>query len=441
MYKKALKFKNDGSGLENPMTKRKKGCPYDCGLCNEHLTTTVLANIDITNRCNMHCPICFANAEAKGYVYEPTKEEIINMMKVLRSEKPAPAYALQFSGGEPTLREDLPELIKLAKEFGFPQVQIATNGIKIAESREYAKKLKDAGLNTVYLQFDGLKRETYIATRGFNALPFKLKAIENCRKVGLKSIVLVPTLCKGINDDQVGDIIRFAAENIDVVRGVNVQPVSFSGRIDKEELSKMRITLPDFVRLVEEQTNGEITKEDFYPVPFTVPVTKFLEAWQNCSKVKGTVHPHCGVATYAVVEDGKLIPLTRFADVEAFYYLLMESIEKINSGRIGKVEAVTKIIRKLPRIIDKNKQPKSLNLLKIISEVLHKGTHEAAAEFHRHLLFIGGMHFMDAYNFDIERVQRCAIHYALPDGRVIPFCSYNTIHREKFEKEHSMPIR
>jgi len=196
MYKKAWKFKNDGSGLENPMTKRKKGCPYDCGLCNEHLTTTVLANIDITTRCNMHCPICFANVEAKGYIYEPTKEEIIKMMKILRNEKPAPAYAVQFSGGEPTIREDLPELIKLAKELGFPQVQIATNGIKIAESEKYAKKLKDAGLKRINVRFDGLKEETYIATRGFNALPLKFKAIENCRKAGLKSIVLVPTLVK-----------------------------------------------------------------------------------------------------------------------------------------------------------------------------------------------------------------------------------------------------
>ena len=140
--------------------------------------------------------------------------------------------SVQFSGGEPTLRDDLPEIIELAEELGFLQIQSASNGVKLAKSPEYCKRLKDAGLHTIYLSFDGVTPDPYIKTRGFNALPLKLKAIKNCRDFGPDSLVLVPTLAKEVNDFQVGGIIRFAAENLDIVKGVNFQPIAFTGRVD-----------------------------------------------------------------------------------------------------------------------------------------------------------------------------------------------------------------
>ena len=153
MYRRFDRFDTIGTGVVNPqnVSAPPGSCPTACGLCKNHHSQTLLANIDLTNRCNLNCDFCFANARACGFVYEPTFDEVVSMLNLLRSQKPVPAPAVQFSGGEPTMRDDLFEIIRTAKEMGFKQVQIATNGIKIAATREYAQELKDTGLNTVYL--------------------------------------------------------------------------------------------------------------------------------------------------------------------------------------------------------------------------------------------------------------------------------------------------
>jgi len=317
-YVRAEKFRYDGDGLENPRTEKNLGCPYDCGICPEHKSHTSLAIIDITNRCNLKCPVCFANASAAGYVYEPSAEEVTAMLKNLHDNKPVPATALQFSGGEPTIRNELFDFIRKAKEVGFKHVEVNTNGVRIAQDIEYAKKLKDAGVSTIYLQFDGLTSDVYKFIRGLDLLEIKMKAIENLRQAGYTSIVLVVTLVKGVNDHQLGDIIKFAAKNFDVIRCVNVQPVSLCGRLPQQEREKMRITITDFMRLVEEQTSGEIKTSDFYPVPVVVPVSKAVGALKDKRYVEFTTHPHCGMATFVFIEKGKMIPITRYGNIEKF---------------------------------------------------------------------------------------------------------------------------
>ena len=234
-YLRAEKLRYDGEGLNNPRTKTVNGCPYDCGICPEHKSHTALAIIDVTNRCNLKCPVCFANAAAAGYVYEPTKDEVAGMLENLRANDPVPATALQFSGGEPTIRNDLVDLVQKAKEVGFRHVEINTNGVRLSQSVDYCKELKAAGVSTVYLQFDGLTPDVYKFIRGVDLLETKMKAIENCRQAGLHSLVLVVTLVKGVNDNQLGDIINFAAQNFDVIRCINVQPVSLCGRLPQKE--------------------------------------------------------------------------------------------------------------------------------------------------------------------------------------------------------------
>jgi len=172
----------------------------------EHKSHTALAIIDVTNRCNLTCPVCFANAAAAGYVYEPTQEQVVGMLENLRSTKPIPATALQFSGGEPTIRQDLFDLIRKAKELGFRHVEVNTNGLRISQNVEYAKGLKDAGVNTIYLQFDGLTSDVYKFIRGLDLLDIKMKAIENLRQAGFESVVLVVTLVKGVNDSQLATL-------------------------------------------------------------------------------------------------------------------------------------------------------------------------------------------------------------------------------------------
>lgn len=442
LYHRFSRFDHVGQGPDNPNTSTRDGCPLDCGLCNNHKSTTVLANIDLTNRCNMHCPVCFANASVSGSVYEPTFEQVKEMMRVLRDQKPAPCRSIQFAGGEPTVREDLPQIIRAAKEIGFGHIQLATNGIKLANSVEYCKELLNAGLHTVYLQFDGTTSKPYLVLRGYDALPQKLRAIGNCRKANLTSIALVPTLAKGVNDDQMGDIIRFAARNVDVIRDINVQPMSFSGRIEGVDLKEQRITIPDFVKLVEEQTQGQVTADDFFPVPSVVPVSELVQTVTHVPQSHFTCNPHCGAATYVFVDGEKLIPITRFIDVEKLLGILETLVQQSEQGHeLGKQRVVSEITKRLPELVRPKEFLRSRDVVKLLVNVLKEGTPESLAEFHWKTILIGCMHFMDPYNFDVGRVERCVIHYAVPDGRIIPFCSFNTLHRQKVEAKFSVPLK
>jgi 7,8-dihydro-6-hydroxymethylpterin dimethyltransferase len=218
----------DSRGLSNPpVSNAATRCPDDCGLCNMHTSHTGLANIDLTNRCNLTCPVCFANANAAGYVYEPNFEQIRGMLQALRDEKPVAGRIVQFSGGEPTIYPRFFDVLRMARDMGFSHLQIATNGLKFTDL-EFAQQAKEAGLHTLYLQFDGVCDDIYRRTRGRSLWEQKLQAIENVRKANLK-IVFVPTIVKGLNDHQIGDIIRLALENIECTSGISFQPVAFTG--------------------------------------------------------------------------------------------------------------------------------------------------------------------------------------------------------------------
>lgn len=448
LYNKVDAFKPTIRHVENPMVEKGGDCPNNCGICEEHNTSTVLGLIDVTNRCNLRCPICFANAAYSGRLYEPTQDEIKQMLKNLRNLEPFPTPAIQFAGGEPTVRKDLVELIAMAKEEGFTHVQIATNGLRLARKEDYAKELKEAGLNTVYMSFDGVTPEPYIQSRGKNLLPQKIKAIENCRKAGL-GMVLVPTLVNGINADQVGDIIKFAFDNRDIIYGVNFQPVSFSGRTPSDKVEEQRITIPDFVNLVSEQTLGDLQPDNFYPPSSVEPVARFMgEMDGKPASVTLNCSQHCGIATYVFIEESddpdvpdKLIPITDFIDVDKFFTLLDKYSDKIEKGGFGvKKLTLAKAATELPKLINKDKKPKNLDISKILLNVFTKRSYDALGEFSKDAMLISCMHFMDPFNFDTDRVKKCVIHYAIPDGRIIPFCTMNSKYREAIEEEFSTPL-
>jgi 7,8-dihydro-6-hydroxymethylpterin dimethyltransferase len=441
VYMKAKDYGKVGRGIDNPQTIADSECPQNCGLCEEHESHTVLGLIDVTNRCNMKCPVCFANAAVSKTLYEPTYEEIRTMLQNLRNNRPVPTPALQYAGGEPTVRKDIVELVKLAKEEGFRHTQIATNGLRLARLPTLAQELKDAGLNTVYLQFDGVTEEPYLKIRNRNLLSVKLAAIENCRKVNLQ-IVLVPTIIKGVNDGQIGDILRFAAQNIDIIRGVNFQPVSFAGRTPADEVESQRVTIPDFEMMVEDQTDSQIKVEDFYPASCVTPVSEFIEAINGKdAQVTFTCHPHCGSATYIFIDGNEMIPITRFIDVDRFFNLLTNSTEDMEAGGlVAKAKIVARATLELPKTVDMSKSPDSVDLRSILTAVFRDRSYKSLGDFHHKTLLVSCMHFMDPFNFDQDRVRRCVIHYAVPDGRIIPFCSMNAIYRGEIEKKFSKPL-
>ena len=447
-YDRVRDYEPSITSVENPSVDDISTCPSNCGLCSKHETSTVLGLIDVTNRCNLKCPVCFANAAASGRLFEPTQDEIRQMLKNLRSLKPHPTPAVQYAGGEPTVRKDIVELVKMAKDEGFTHVQIATNGLKLAMKENLAKELKDAGLNTVYLAFDGVTPEPYINNRGRDLLPYKLDAIENCRKAGL-GIVLVPTLIKGVNDHQVGDIIKFAFDHNENIYGVNFQPVSFAGRTPSDQVEKQRITIPDFIQIIEDQTDGDVKTTDFYPPASVEPIAKFIGALESGEPtVTLNCHQHCGIATYVFREKtegsgkDKLIPINDFIDVDGLFKKLDELAEKLKKGGFGRKQRVLASATKaIPKLIYSDKTPKNLDVKRIILNVFTKRSYSALGDFSKDAMLISCMHFMDPFNFDEDRVKKCVIHYATPDGRIIPFCTYNSMYRENVEEKFSTTFK
>ncbi|MDR2856183.1 MAG: radical SAM protein [Methanomicrobiales archaeon] len=436
LYHRFAQYHYEGRGLENPQVSNPQvSCPGACGICANHKSTTLLANIDLTNRCNLNCDFCFANARVCGFVYEPTFEEVDQMLTLLRSEKPNPTPAVQFAGGEPTLREDLPDLVRLAKRKGFLQVQIATNGILLAKDPNLAQVLKDAGVSTVYLHFDGVSKKTNFK------LKRDLQAIENCKAIGL-GMVLVPTIIGGFNDHEIGEMIRFAADNISVIRGLNFQPVSFTGAKEIKEMEKERITIPDLLQRIENQTGGSLKVSDFYPVPCVVPISDFVEMYTNKPQIRFTAHEHCGAATYGFVTEQGLTPVTKIIDVDEFFKAVQNLTDKLGEkgpkllhkfAAISGVRDLHKAATATTRSDEFSKE-----FWSSIGKALISHNFDSLREFHWNALFIGTMHFMDNYNYDIERVQQCCIHYATPDGKLIPFCTYNSgpVYREKVWRNH-----
>jgi hypothetical protein len=416
-------------------------CPANCGLCSEHLSHTGLSNINITNRCDLTCWYCFAFVQ-KGiegaYVYEPTLDQIREMARSLKAERPVAGNSVQLTGGEPTLREDLPQIVEVLKEEGIDHVQLNTNGINLALVPGLAKRLREAGVSNLYMSFDGVTPKTN--PKNHWEAPY---AIDACRKAGI-GIVLVPTVMRSVNDHELGDIIRFGQKNIDIVRAVNFQPVSLTGRLTNTERKNLRITIPDCIEKIEEQTGGTISTEDWFPVPSCSPLTNFIEALTKRAQYELSVHFVCGAATYVFSdpEKEKLVPLPQFVDIPGLMEYLEEKQEEIQSGSNSYVVAA-KVLTKIGSFVDKDKQPSGLSLARLITNALVRHDYAAIGEFHRRSMLLGMMHFQDKFNHDVERVQRCDIHYLTPDLRIIPFCSFNVLpewYRDRIQQKYGVPV-
>ena len=436
----------DNRGLHNPVVATAARCPDDCGLCNLHTSHTALANVDLTNRCNLTCPVCFANANAAGYLYEPDFETVRKMLQALRDERPAPCRIVQFSGGEPTIYPRFLDVLRMAREMGFSHLQAATNGLKFT-SLEYAEQCKEAGLHTLYLQFDGVCDDIYRRTRGESLWEKKLQCIENVKKAGLK-IVFVPTIVKGLNDHQIGDIIRLSLEYIECTSGISFQPVAFTGRISRHELEAKRFTLSDFAHAVKEQTGIADPYEDWFPLCFVTPFSKLISALRGEETTTLSCHPHCSLGTYLFVDQNrKAKPVTQFVDVGP----MLKEMDVL-ARKAGKrtIQFYTKLEawNSLRKFFHEEKAPEGLNFTMFLQTLqgftdkrYGRGESEKKGFTYRTLM-VAGMHFMDSYNYDVERVKRCVIHYAAPNGKVYPFCAYNSgpVYRERIEREFSVPF-
>lgn len=366
-----------------------RDCPQECGLCERHLQHSCLVVAEVTNRCNLNCPICFATANGCGYDFHPDMETIRGMFKTIVEYVNSPR-CVQLSGGEPTIRDDLPEIVKMAKDMGIEHIEVNTNAVRISKDIEYLKDLRDAGVDDFYMQFDGTDDEIYMKTRGKPLFDVKKKAIENCKEVGGIGITLVVTVSPDINLDSVGEIIKFATENVPVVKGVHFQPIAHFGRYPVEPKDENRVLLPDLVKAIEKQTKGMLRADNFMPT--------------SCSNV------HCDLKSLSVVlPDGSLFPLTT-----------------MSLGPPKKTE----------NIADKTRTEVS-QYWRVIEDTMDgdKGTEDNSwrsfvKRAKTHYLTVSAMAFQDAWTGETERWERCCIHVVTLDGKLIPFCLFNVTSKD-----------
>ncbi len=367
------------------------GCPLDCGLCPDHLQRTCTAVIDITGRCNLDCPYCFADASPTG-----TDLSLDQIDRILASvRRSAGLCNIQLSGGEPSLHPDLPAIVNQVRRHGFTFVQLNTNGLALGRDPGFTRTLKRAGLDSIFLQFDGPSDAIYRRLRGRPLLAAKLAAIEACAEAGI-GVVLVPTLVPGVNTSDVGAILEFAAARVPVVRGVHFQPVSYFGRCPAEPDDGDRVTLPEVIRAVETQSGGRFPASAFHP--------------------PGCEHARCSFSgQFLVLEGARILALSRRGS----------SCCAPASAEAGAGQAIAYVARQwkaapdgMAADVGTSAQQRPLSL-------------DAFCERARtHLLSVSAMAFQDVWNLDLERLRGCCIHAAHPDGRLIPFCAYNLTGRD-----------
>jgi uncharacterized radical SAM superfamily Fe-S cluster-containing enzyme len=379
-----------------------KGCPFDCGLCSAHEQLPCSVLLEVTDRCNLQCAVCFADA-GRRESEDPTLEKISALLE--RAMAAAGPCNLQLSGGEPTLRDDLPEIVAVARRIGFSFIQLNTNGLRLATDRNYADRLQTAGLSSVFLQFDGVDDGIYHTLRGGALLEQKLQAVRNAGEAGL-GVVLVPTIVRGVNSDAIGAIVRQALQLAPVVRGIHFQPVSYFGRFP-EQSGTDRFTLPELMSCLEGQTGGLLKVADFSP--------------------PGGEHAHCSFhATYLYSADGGLRPLGATGGDSC-------CTTDCGSGGIGRTVDTVSRRWKLPSAVPSVSGQTACCSGSKAAAVRVEGVLDLDVflrEVATRSFTISAMAFQDAENLDLERLRGCCISVISADGRLVPFCAYNLTSRD-----------
>ena len=374
-----------------------KGCPYDCGLCEEHERRGCCVLLEVTGRCNLRCPVCFAGAGEDGSRDVPM-EELERQMEYLMAH--GGPFNLQISGGEPTVRDDLAEIIHMGKKKGFTFFQLNTNGLRLAEEPGYAEHLKEAGLSCVFLQFDGVEDSVYHVLRGRALFQKKQEAIDACERAGL-GVILVPVVTPGVNEDQVGKILSYAVSRMPVVRGVHFQPISYFGRC-LEAQGSYRITIPKLLSLIEQQTGGQMRAAHFTGGNATNPYCTFQANYLR--QEDGSMQPmlHGTARAYATSEQAREFVARQWTGPE-------EAEEPCCCGAEPEGSSGGCCCGE-----DTAQMQLDTSSLDAFLRKLHNNT-----------FAVSGMLFQDACNLDLERLRRCYILETDSRYGMVPFCAYN----------------
>jgi uncharacterized radical SAM superfamily Fe-S cluster-containing enzyme len=396
--------------------------------------------IDLTNRCNMMCDPCFMDANQVGYVHELTLPEVQKLLDDAISVKPRRQMTVQFSGGEPTISPIFLDAVRYARTVGYFSVQAATNGIRFAQERDFARQAHEAGMRIAYLQFDGVGDESNAHRKVGNLFDVKLRAIENLHAAGI-DVCLVVTIVNTVNDDQVGPIVKFALQNCDKVSFVSFQPVSFTGRdeeITDAERHRKRYTLSHLAEDMKRQTGVSEPMRDWFPLSASSIVSSVTDLIQGPGADWGSLscgcHPDCGIGMGFMVskKTKEWAPLSAFVNVEQ---MLKDAATIADSAR-SRTLTVLQTALSLLRNYSPMKAPAGFRFL----DMLHKFDKQTGGQLGGRLgacddgnrkgdewllMFVAGMWFQDLWTYDFRRTEMCIIPYATQMGE-ISFCAYNT---------------
>ncbi len=402
--------------------------------------------VDLTNRCNMMCDPCFMDANQVGFVHELSMEDVQEILDTALQLKPRRQLSVQYSGGEPTLSPYFLDAVRYARKVGYNSVQAATNGIEFAKSKEFCREAAEAGLRFVYLQFDGIGNDANSHRQIGNLFDVKLRAINNLHEAGV-DIILVTTLVNGINNDQVGTIIRFALENPKKISFIAFQPVSFTGRdelITEKRRLQQRYTLAHLAHDVKGQVGITEPTRDWFPLSLMGAFADFADVVHGPENDWGQVscgcHPNCGVGTAVMVnkENKEMAPVPQFLNIQG----LVTDMQHITDTNRGKWFSNFMMGLALLKNYNPYGAPPSLTLGGILKKFdksfglsgkdygkvgpdRTKEDIEKRRQDPWNFLFIAGMWFQDLFNYDFRRTEMCIIPYGTQEGE-ISFCAYNT---------------
>jgi tetraether lipid synthase len=383
------------------------GCPYDCGLCTDHEQHSCLSLIEITDSCNLRCPVCYSASGPERLEHRPL--DVIEKMldAVVRNE--GHPDVVQISGGEPTLHPNFFQVLRLAQARPIRHLMVNTNGLKIAQDEDFVRQIRDVAPDLeVYLQFDSFEREALLDLRGGDLRGVREKALQRLNEYNL-STTLVVTLRKGLNDAEIGKVIDYALTQ-PCVRGVTLQPIQNAGRVERFDPSIDRLTLTEVRRKILEQTSI-FRPEDIIPVP---------------------CHPDSLAMAYALKLGGKVLPLTRFVEPDVLVNAASNTI--VYEEEPGIRECLFKLFAT-------NHSPESgATSLRELLCCLPRISAPSDLSY-KNIFRVLIVHFLDAYAFDVRSVKKTCIHIVHPDGRLIPFDTYNLFYRDALEQTRLGPLR
>jgi len=394
-YLEIQRFDKPGESPLERQTEVARGCPHDCGICPEHAQHTCLGIIEVNTACNLDCPICFAESGTghQEHGYSLTLEQVESMLDAFVRAEGEPE-SVQLSGGEPSIHPQILEMLAAAKARGIDLVMLNTNGIRLARDPRFAPALAELGIH-VYMQFDGFDEATQVAIRGKPLTEEKLRALERCADAGV-TVSLAAAVERDLNEHEIGPILRFGVEH-PAVTGVFFQPVTHSGRFRVESDPLSKLTNSDVIEAIAAQLPEWFRGDDFVPVPC-------------CS-------PTCRSATFALYDGEDLVPLPRLVDVEDYLdYVtnralpdleVREALEGLWSAKAAGGSGP--VAKRLDCVACATAMPPELR------EVAARG------------FMVVIQDFQDPYTLDVQKLRKCCVSEITPDGRLIPFCAYNSV--------------